>query len=59
MKKTALLGLALAALLTSACTTVTTYDRDGNKTGKCQITGLLRKGGECIGYANDTRREAR
>lgn len=53
MRKLILVGLSLLA---SACTTVRTYDRDGNVTGMCRVTGLLRKGGECIGYANDTRR---
>lgn len=43
------------ALFGSGCTTVTTYDANGNMLGKCQVTGILRKGGQCIGYANNNR----
>lgn len=50
VKTLTLLGLSL---LVSACTTVRTYDREGNMTGMCRVTGLMRKGGQCVGYAND------
>lgn len=40
------------ALLSSACTTVRTYDREGTLTGSCEVSGLFHRGGECIGYAN-------
>ena len=59
IKLMALLGLAM---LGAACTTVRTYDRNGDLTGTCRITGVFRGGGQCLGYANDAgvpRREAR
>ena len=56
------LALSCLALFGSACTTVTTYDRNGHLTGSCRISGLSYKGGQCIGQANDggvQRREVR
>lgn len=47
------LTLAGLALVASACTTVRTFDRNGDITGTCRIRGLFRGGGQCVGYAND------
>lgn len=57
--KTAIL---LVVVLTAGCTTVRTYDRNGDLTGSCRIRGLFRGGGSCVGYANDegvARRDTR
>lgn len=58
--KTALL---LVVVLTAAgCTTVRTFDRNGDLTGMCRVSGLFRGGGSCLGYANDdgvARRDTR
>lgn len=39
-------------LLSAGCTTVRVYDKDGNVSGTCRITGFIRRGGLCIGHAN-------
>lgn len=44
--------LVVLAALTAACTTVTTYDRDGKLLGSCKVSGLMRAGGQCVGHAN-------
>lgn len=49
--KTLMLVL-IVACLTSACTTVRTYDKDGNLLGWCRVSGFTKKGGQCIGHAN-------
>ena len=52
MKSLLLVVTVAVALTASACSTVRTYDRDGNMTGKCKVSGLLLRGGSCVGYAN-------
>lgn len=47
-----LLFLLSLAVLASGCTTVSTYDHNGDLIGRCKITGFLRKGGQCLGQAN-------
>lgn len=49
MKKIILIVIAAA---TAACTTVTTYDREGNLLGSCKVSGLMRAGGQCVGHAD-------
>ena len=45
--------VAFLAVLSSACTTVRTYNAAGDVTGSCRISGFPTKhGGQCIGYAN-------
>lgn len=49
MKKTLLVALALLA---TGCTTVRTYDKDGNILGTCRVSGITKRGGTCVGRAN-------
>lgn len=48
-------ALLLLLILTQGCTTVRSFDSDGHVIGMCRITGLLRTGGQCIGYSNGRR----
>lgn len=47
--------LLLVALVAAGCTTVRTYDRHGDPTGSCTVSGLSKRGGSCIGYAGGSR----
>lgn len=52
MKHTLLLSLFLTAMLLSACTTVKTWDGEGNLVGRCRAVNFLSWRGECVGHAD-------
>lgn len=52
MNHTLLLSLLLTTMMLSACTTVKTWDGEGNLVGKCRAVNFLSWRGECVGHAD-------